>query len=397
MSLQQKTTTELADLIVSQLETALGQTLQLLPKSFSRVISKVLAGVFVLLYKYGGFIFLQLFVQYASDTPTTINGNLVTPLTEWGRLVGAGDPVAATRWEGTVTIPATGTPTLPANSLLTNLTTGYSYVTLADAVASGGSATATIRAVSDQDDNGGRGTGGNLEVNDQLSLVNPPAGFGNTGTVASVTTTAADKESTDAYRARVIDRFRKQPQGGAYVDYELWGEETAGIINTYPYTGDPGTVELYSEATPESSGSDDGIPTNAQLLDVKYNVERDNRDLATRRPADSFVYSYAITRNAHDVDILGLSGPNIDTTKTKIEEALTSYFWSREPYIPGLSLGARKDRLSNSAVAGAVQDVANAFDATFTSVSVRLQGGSNYILYSLGKGEKAKSGVVSYI
>lgn len=83
MSLQTPTTKEISDNIIAQLEASLNQSIPLLPKSFLRVLSKALAGVFVLLYKYGGFMFLQVFVRTASAKETIINGNSVTPLIEW--------------------------------------------------------------------------------------------------------------------------------------------------------------------------------------------------------------------------------------------------------------------------------------------------------------------------
>ena len=96
MSLSTPTTKEISDNIIAQLEASLNQAIPLLPKSFLRVLSKVLAGVFILLYKYVGFMFLQIFVDAASASATEVNGKTVVPLTAWGRLIGVGDPVSAT-------------------------------------------------------------------------------------------------------------------------------------------------------------------------------------------------------------------------------------------------------------------------------------------------------------
>nr|MCH9737100.1 hypothetical protein [Actinomycetes bacterium] len=61
MSLTTPTTKEISDNIIAQLEASFSQTIPLLQKAFFRVLSTVLAGVFILLYKYGGFMFLQMF------------------------------------------------------------------------------------------------------------------------------------------------------------------------------------------------------------------------------------------------------------------------------------------------------------------------------------------------
>lgn len=398
MSLQVPTTVEIKDNIVAQLEVAFGQTIPLLPKSFSRVLAAVLASVLVILYKYGGFIFLQMFVQWASTETTTINGNKVIPLVEWGRLVGIGYPTAATRFEGDIEITVTNqTGSLAVNSQLTKVDTGYTYITLAAVPLTAATVTASIRAVSDQDGNGGRGADGNLLVGDIISFVNPLPNVAGDAVVTAITTSAANAEEWDVYRERVIGRFRNQPQGGAYIDYKLWGEEVEGIINVYPYTGDPGQVDVYCEATVASSGDPDGIPTSAQLDDVSDSIEQDAGGLATRRPANAFVNVYAITRTGFDVEIIDLDVAEPDIVKPKISETLTSYFWAKEPYIAGINTGNRNDRITNAGVAGAVQDIVNSYNGVFSSVRITpTAGGSALIVYPLQEGEKAKVVNVTY-
>ena len=99
MSLTTPTTKDISDNIIAQLEATLNQTIPLLPKSFLRVLAKVLGGVFVLLYKYGGFMFLQMVVSTESINETMVNGKVFSHFIEWGRLIGIGDPVAATQAE----------------------------------------------------------------------------------------------------------------------------------------------------------------------------------------------------------------------------------------------------------------------------------------------------------
>lgn len=398
MSLQVPTTEELKNTIIAQFEASFGQTVPVFVKAFLRVLATVLAGMLVILYKYGGWIFLQQFVQYASYSTVTINGKPVVPLIEWGRLVGAADPTKATRAEMVVDVTVTNqTGSLPVNTQLININNGVTYLTIAAVPLSAATVQATIRAYRDQDDGGGKGTIGNLQVGDTVSFANPIPNVAADTTVASIVVTAADAETEAAYRERVIDRFRKQPQGGAYVDYEVWGEAVEGIINVYPYTGDPGIVNVYSEATVESSGSEDGIPTSAQLTAVYDAIQLDDAGLASLRPVGSLVYSLPITRTGFNVVVVGLEGgPDQEQLETKTEEALVQYFWSRAPFIPGLTLGKRKDRITKAAISGAVQDVADAFGAVFDGVIVSVDGGSQFDTYNLGEGEKAKAVTISF-
>lgn len=370
MSLQTPTIQEISDNIVSQLSASLNQTIPLLPKSFIRVLAKVLAGVFILLYKYGGFAFLQIFVRTASTKATIINGNLVTPLIEWGRLIGVGDPIAATQAELTIQITVENqTGTLPSGTQLTSAL-GVTYITIGGIVLNAPTIQATVRAVADQAGGGGAGAIGNLAPGAILSFANPLANVARDTTVIAQTATGSDAENIEAYRQRVIDRFQKRPQGGAYADYEQWGEETAGILNVYPYTSpNPGQVDVYVEATPESSGNPDGIPTLAQLQAVLDSIELDQSGLATRRPANALVNTFAITRTGFDVRVVGLVADDLAQVRADIEAALTDYFKSREPYIIGLSVPPpRNDRITKVSALAVIDDVVAASGGTMTLI-----------------------------
>jgi len=398
MSLQTPTTNEISANIIARLEATLNQTIPLLPKSFLRVLSKVLGAVFILLYKYAGFIFLQIFVATASINSTVINGLIVRPLVFWGRLIGIGDPVAATRAELLIDITVENqTGSLPSGSQLINVDNGVTYITIGSVALNAPTVQATIRAVSDQTDGGGAGAIGNLEPADVVSFANPIPNVARDAVVDSQIVTGADAESTAAYRQRVIDRFQARPQGGAYADYRIWGEEVAGIVNIYPYTGDPGEVDVYSEAVVTGS-QPDGIPTQAQLDEVFDAIEEDDNGLASRRPAGAFINSLPITRSGFDTTINSLVVDNAAQVQTDIESALEKFYLAAEPFVDGLTIPPRKDRITRSAITGLVEDIVTAASGIFTDVTfdVTTVGGS-LELYVLQQGEKAKSVTVSFI
>ena len=394
MSLTTPTTSAIAGNIVAQLEAALGQTIPWLPKSFLRVLAKALAGVFVLLYKYAGFMFLQMFVRTASFADTEVNGVTVNPLLEWGRLIGVGDPAAATQAELVINITVENqTGLLPANSQLVGPSNGVTYITLAAVALNAATVQATIRAVSDQTGGGGAGAVGNLDVGATVSFANPIANVSRSATVATVTTTGADGESEAAYRQRILDRFQKRPQGGAYADYEAWGEEPAGILNVYPYTSDcPGQVDVYVEATVASSGNADGIPTPAQLQEVLNSIELDSSGLATRRPANALVNAFPIDRLPFVVTVTALTVENLAQVQVDITTALEEYFLGREPYIVGLSIPPRRDRITRTGVDGVIDDIVTAAGGIFGG-SIITQNGIQTDAYTLGIGQKAKATV----
>lgn len=393
MALTTPTTEEINDNIIAQLEATLNQTIPLLPKSFLRVLAKVLSGVFVLLYKYGGFIFLQMFVSTASIATTTINGVITSPLLQWGKLIGAPDPVPAVAAELNVNVTVTNQAGfLPSGSQLVNTDNGVTYITIGAVLLNAPTVSVLIRAASDQGGGDGSGAVGNLNVSDVVSFANPLANVARDSIVTSQVTQGVDAEATDLYRQRIIDLFKKRPQGGAYADYETWAEEVAGIINAYPYTSvNPGQVDVFIEATVASSGSVDGIPTPAQLQAALDSIELNQSGLATRRPAGALVNSFAITRTGFDVTVSGLVVDDLATVQATIEASITETFLAGEPFIDGLTVPPRRDRISRSSLISVVNDIVFANNGTFTTLTFQDTVAAIPIeTYVLGQGEKAK-------
>jgi uncharacterized phage protein gp47/JayE len=402
VALSVPTTQTVSDNIIAAVEASIGKSIPLLPKSFTRVLSKALAGVFILTYKYGAWSLLQQFVEHASFRETEVNGRKFTPLIEWGRLVGAGDPVIATNAEFEVTFDVLNedSSTVPAGKQLVHPSSGIIYITLAAVVLDDSPKLVDVLAASDPDGNGGSGVQGNRAEGDTLKWANPIpqlSTLGGTVTATAPAVTAADAETEAAYRARVVDRFQARPQGGAYADYRIWGTEEVGIINIYPYTGSvPGQVDVYVEATVASSGDADGIPTAAQIGAVEALIEYDSSGIALRRPVSAYVNVVEITRQPFGVTVYGLAADDEPATKATIEASVDDWFRSREPFIVGLSVLPRQDRVTVSAVSGVVDEAVSAEGATVTSVEVTLSG-SPIIAYTLDLGQKAKSDGVDYV
>ena len=394
MSLEPKTTKQISDNIVAQIESSTSQTVPLLPKAFTRVIAKAVAGVFTLLYKYCGFIFLQMFVRYASAKPVTVNGQTFVPLTEWGRLVGVGDPDAATSAELTIEITVTNqTGSLPVYTQFVGPDNGVTYVTLSPVNLNAPTVQVNVRASSDQTGGGGAGAIGNLDPGDIVSLANPISNVSRDAVVVSQVVTGANAETTTNYRNKIIDRMQRRPQGGAYVDYGEWGIEPEGILNIYPYTGDPGEVDVYVEATVASSGNPDGIPTGAQLTAVYDSIQFDDDGLASRRPANAYVNVYPITRTGFDIDVNGVTGiPGASQAQAEIDinAALNQYMAAREPYIPGYTIGSNNNRILNNEVSGIVNAIIVSYGGVFSNTVLKRLG-TPIVIYELNEGEKAKA------
>ena len=388
-----KTAKEIADTIIAQLEQSLNQTIKLLPKAFNRVLAKVLGGVFVSLYQFAGFILLQMFVKTASNEEFTVGGIPITPLKLWGQLVGIFQKDGEqAEYQCSVNVITLG-ETLPSGTQVVNPDTELLYLTIGDVLLDSPVTAVPIRAVESN-------AASNLDLsvtNVILSFVSAPAYVEKDLVAFLEDVEGADPETTEDFRERILDRFAARPQGGAYADYRVWGEEVDGVANIYPYSGGTqptsgsGQVDVYVE----SENDPDGIPTQTLLDEVKDAIELDEAGLATRRPVNAYVNTYPISRETVDVIVSGLNTPDVGGTQQAIYDGLVGYFLGREPFIDGLSVPPRKDNITNSEVGGVVGRIAASKGGTVAAVEVS-QGGVPFDILTLQEGVKAKLGSLTW-
>lgn len=394
MSLTTPTIAAINANIIAQLEAAFGQAIPFLPKAFSRVLAKALAAVFVLLYKYGGWIFLQLFVSSASFDETEVNGIKVRPLVEWGRLVGVEDPQPATRAELQIAITVDQQiGDLAAGSLLIRPDTGVIYSVLHSVALDAPTIYASVQAVDDSAGELGAGTLGNLPTGAELEFASPLPYVQRVAVVHTVLATAADAESPEAYRERVLERFRAKPQGGAYADYRVWGSEVEGIARIYPYRGAPGEVDVYVEST----SPPDGLPTADQIAAVASAIQLDVDGLASRRPVTALVNVLSVARISVDVEISGLTtSGSMSELRGDLEAAIDEHLRGRRRFIVGLDVLPNRSYISSAEIGGIIARVVNAAGATFNTSRV-LVGGGAITSQILEPGQLAKLGAAIYI
>lgn len=363
------TTTEVSDLIVAHIDSSLQESAPILPKAFTRVLAKALSGVFVLLYKYAAFIFLQMFARHASWRETEVNGRLIRPLVEIGRFVGVGDPVPAARCEAVVHVPVTNqTGTLEAGQQLVRSTTGVIYTVVSAVGLTDATVAACVRATVD-----GAGVVGDLAVNDVLSFVNPLPNVATDVTVVAINTPGTDGDTEATYRRKVVRRRQTQPQGGAYADYRSWGEELADIRAVYPYTGStPGELDVYVEAEP-TADNEDGIPTSDQLTRVSNSIASSSQSasgLANRQNVLHAVNTLAITRAQFTLQLSGFVVSDTTAAQAAVTAAVDEFLRDREPFILGLSALPKRDRFTRADLAGIVSAAVAAYGGSVTSVTL---------------------------
>jgi uncharacterized phage protein gp47/JayE len=393
------TTQDLAATMQATIAAKLEQTIPPFAKAFIPVLTIVLAGALVLLHKYAGWQLLQLFVAHATLDETVIGNKRVSPLREWGRLFGAGNELPATQAQHLVTVLVTvQVGSLPAGAQLLRADTEVLYEVVSAVPLNAASVQATVRAISGPNGTDGTGTIGNLNPGDELEFTSTPANVSRVVTVLSTLVLGGDAETPEAYRLRIVRRVQAKPQGGAYADYRIWGEEVPGVFKIYPYASDdPGVVEVFVEV--DSSIEPDGIAPAPYLTAVYNAIELNVDGIASRRPIGAAVWTKSISRTGLDVFVRGFSVDPavISQAKLDVKAAVEEYMLSREPFIVGLTALPREDRVTVAALSGVVDGVVASYGGTVTKVDLEFSG-APITAYTLDKGERVKSsGVVEFL
>jgi hypothetical protein len=393
---ENKTIEDIRDILINAFNFYFNKKIRLLPKSFIRVISIVLAGVFITLYKQIGWLFLQLFPETAYWKEVTILGVKTRPLIKWGVLIGAGLPRTGEKWRGEITINvANKNTTLLGGAQLKSELTGKLYITDTAKFLTNEVETVTVTCVD-------TGSAGNIEKGDVLNFVNPLGNVKKAGVVLAVTQDGTDDETEGEYRYRVVNRYRMQPQGGALADYRIWASDVPGVLNVYPYNDEdsPSGVLLFVSGNPSLFPG--RIPSEALLKQAGAACTYDPKTgKATRKPITAVLDpagdgSYTNVRPVSiiefDIYITGLTGIIPSDFAGAVRPAAEDYFLGREPYIRGLSDDNNKTNVvSKNNVSSTVDQIAISVKAEFESVIMGREEETEPS-YSLGMGELSKLG-----
>ena len=390
MAFENKTIEQVNNLIISGIEAELNTKFRLLPKSFIRVLAKVLSAVFITLYKQQAWIFLQMFVDTASFDEVEILGRKIRPLVMWGNLVGIGDPEGATQWQGKIKVEVASVNTyLDQGTQFVDPATGLIYITNETVLLKNPFEEIAVKCAES-------GIAGNIEVDDELNVASPYFNIGKKAVVSEVTDKAVDEESESSYRSRVKSRWQVQPQGGALYDYRKWASDVAGVLQTYIYKDDDSAagVLIYVVSDDESR-----IATPGMLKEVGEACSYDPVTGEGRKPVTAVLDpandgSYGNVRacsiSSFTVYVDDFEGNEIDSFKSSCKTNFGSYFLEREPFVRGLSVdNNRADRISSVNLTSIANDIAEGVNGYFEKI--RLEKNGEIITdYTLGKGELAK-------
>ena len=297
------TTEETKDQIVKDIESKINQTVPLLPKAVTRVFASALAGIFTLAYKFGLWIYNQIFPQTSDYPALLLQGERLDV-----ELKGATQAQLAAEDTGvdSTIIPA-GTQYVSDNQVV--------YITQADAAVASGIAVLSLLALTS-------GEIGNLANGSTLNIVKPIANIDGVATITSTTIEGEDAESRENYRERVIERYQKRPQGGALIDYIIWAKEIAGITRTFVERPTPSFVNVYPVQDNDPGGR---IPSPAKLEEVRAYIAE-----PSRKPLMALPFAIAMAERLFTVEISNLVPDNAEV-RSKIDDNIENFLFAMQP------------------------------------------------------------------
>jgi len=324
------TYTELYNAVLSDLQTQMQVSIPIFGKNFLRALAAVQAGVLWVLYKALGNVQKNIFIDTAE--PEAIGGTLE----RFGRVKLNRDPFSARAGQYTITVTGTTGAVIPAQSTFKSddtstspdklfiLDTAYTLISGTDSI--------TVRALE-------AGNDSKLNIGDTLTATAPIALVDSIATVSAETIQPSAAENIEDYRAKALDAYRLEPQGGAATDYRLWSYDAQGVKQSYAYakTAAVNEINLYVEATIDDSIDGKGTPSALLLQDVEDVVEFDPDTTRPttergRRPLGVIVNFLPVTVINVDITINGFIGATV-AIQNAIIAALTDEINLVRPFV----------------------------------------------------------------
>lgn len=364
---------ELKDQIENDIKTELSITNTWVGKVVLRVLATVWATKLKMFYLNVAELQKNLFADTAN---TEANGGT---LERFGRTKLNRNPFTAT--EGIYTLDITGSTggTVPKGAIYKSKNTAQSpnklFSVEAEVILAGATGQVQVRALE-------AGVDARLVETNELELTAPIPDVDNLAVVASVDTAPTAAETLDEYRAKVLEAFRLEPQGGAATDYRLWALDVQGVRTAYAYVKDLEvfTVQSFIEALPDDSepGEPKGVPPAAMLAEVEdvYELDPDTTKPLSergRRPLGVFTLEVLpVVPVPVVVKIYDLSDTS-SSVVSAIEDAIISFLYNVRPYIPGADGENRNDTLYLSRLNAAIADALGA-EVFYSNIEMTVAG-----------------------
>ena len=192
------------------------------------------------------------------------------------------------------------------------------------------------------------GIGSKLNETDQLTATGPISLVDSIIEINSISIEPKSAENIEEYRAKIIEAYQLEAQGGAGADYRLWCSEIQSVKQSYPYASSGGLseVDLYIEATIVDSTDGKGTPSLSLLSDVEDNLEIPTADLPARKPLTVIVNYLPVIPRDIEILITGFVGFNA-TKEQLIFDEIKTFLDTVRPFVSSIDILSNKNDTLN--------------------------------------------------
>jgi hypothetical protein len=289
--------------IVADIEAMFEDTLPLFGKVYLRAFSAVQAAKLKLFYLAIAEQKKNIFVDTATSE---INGGT---LERFGRIKIGRNPFPARAGQYTITVTGLTGSRIPASTTFKSndqsLNPGKLFILDNEFVLTSSNESIRVRALD-------AGLNSKLSPGDVLFATAPILGVNKTAIAHTEIVEPLSPEDLEEYRAKTVEAFKLESQGGAPADYKLWALDAQGVARAYPYakTGYVNEIDLFIEATPRDSEDGKGTPTKKIIDDVDSVVRHDPDTSKSiyergRKPMQVFVHCLPVKIRQIDIEING--------------------------------------------------------------------------------------------
>lgn len=367
---KQKTIKEIQGNIISSFRAKVGNIVPLLFKSVIKSISYAVAGVASLMWKFLGWLYLQLFVETCC----------LAVLKMWGALV------SVFYKEGTSTtlqiqLNNVTAETIRSGTVWKNLNSGVVYKSISSVSPTAGAAVVSVAAQT-------TGPVGNMAVGESLQIANPLEGVPELAEVIAVTVEGTSAEEVEDYRKRVKLRYQQKPQGGSFVDYCQWAMECPGIVDVLPYLLQTGIITLFLvgegsglNRTPSGFVKPNPFPEwengqmkllsgSGQFYETANLINGTDELKNTRRPVGAVVELKSANYTPFRVVIEGLT-VNTEAVINLIKANIVSCLDEKRPNIAAIGYTEQDARVNAQEISAIVQSVAKNNGGSFSNFQLK--------------------------
>lgn len=304
MAFQRPALTEIIQRVQADMSRFVGVAGAVLRRSVVGVIGRAIAGASHELHGRLDYIARQVIPDTAEDDQ----------LQRWANVWGV-QRKSAEYAGGQVTFTGVAGSTVPQGAILQRQD-GALFATSADCHLALGSGTVAVLAME-------AGAAGNTDSAVTLTLQQPVSGVQPSATVtAGGIDGGSDTESDDELRARLLDRIRQPPHGGAAFDYVRWAREVPGVTRAWVYPMEMGAGTVTVRFVRDND--DDMIPDTSEVTEVYSYIE-------ARRPVTAELFVVAPV--AVELDLTIQVNPNTSAVRDAITAELADMI--RREAVPG--------------------------------------------------------------